>query len=251
MYLLALVFVTNPLTVYCLTNLFTLPVLLLSSLVIWSLPLGMTLAPVVVREREQDTWYTLRTTPFDTETLLLSKGARGADAAAGAAAGGAWSDVFGGGGRERHQPESGRASLSGLSRHPARAPGVRNRDRRDGAGGAALSAGSGAAVRLDDRGGAGRQRVQHVDAYGTAGASVAALLAWMADVGIAELLIVLDPGSMSLTAQGRLLIMFGPVAGYAGELGPVRAALYLVLTFLLRELAVRLLWRWTVYAARV
>jgi len=77
-------------------------------------------------------------------------------------------------------------------------------------------------------------------------------LAWMIDVGIAETLVALDPGgaSMSVTAHVRLLVMLGPVGGYLAELAPLRAALYIALTLLVREAAVRLLWRLTVRAAR-
>ena len=65
--------ISNPLALACMTNLVLLPVLLLPSLALWTIPLGLTLAPVIVRERVLNTWHTLRITPMDTQTLVLSK----------------------------------------------------------------------------------------------------------------------------------------------------------------------------------
>ena len=56
---------------------------------------------------------------------------------------------------------------------------------------------------------------------------------------------------MSLAAHLRLLVMFGPVAAYLSEFAPARAALCILGTLLVREIAVRLLWRWTLHAARL
>ncbi|MBN2303184.1 MAG: hypothetical protein JXQ72_01825, partial [Anaerolineae bacterium] len=47
------------------------------SLALWTLPLGLTLGPVIVRERERQTWDTIRTIPLDLDLLLVCK-ARGA-----------------------------------------------------------------------------------------------------------------------------------------------------------------------------
>jgi hypothetical protein len=83
------------------------------------------------------------------------------------------------------------------------------------------------------------------------GASSAALLAWLADVGVAVALVAVDQGgaNISLMASVRLLAMLGPVAGYTGFLPPQHGALYILLTFACREMVVFLLWRWAVHAA--
>ncbi len=53
------------------------PVLLVPSLALWALPLGLALGPALAHERERRTWELLRLTPNDTATIVLIK-ARGA-----------------------------------------------------------------------------------------------------------------------------------------------------------------------------
>jgi len=53
----------------------TLLVLLVPLVIAWILVLSLTLAPVVVREREQQTWHTLRTTPLEIDSIILGKAA--------------------------------------------------------------------------------------------------------------------------------------------------------------------------------
>lgn len=48
-------------------------VIMLPSPLLWILPLSLSLAPLVVRERECGTWDLLRVTPYSTEYLLLAK----------------------------------------------------------------------------------------------------------------------------------------------------------------------------------
>lgn len=43
------------------------------SLLMWALPLGLTLAPIIAREREGGTLEVLRATPYSTEEILLAK----------------------------------------------------------------------------------------------------------------------------------------------------------------------------------
>ncbi len=43
------------------------------SLLVWALPLGLTLAPIIAREREGGTLEVLRATPYSTEEILLAK----------------------------------------------------------------------------------------------------------------------------------------------------------------------------------
>ncbi len=47
--------------------------LFIPSLLVWALPLGLTLAPIIAREREGSTWEVLRATPYSTEEILLTK----------------------------------------------------------------------------------------------------------------------------------------------------------------------------------
>jgi len=60
---------------FCLNGLLLLAPLVLfaPSLLVWALPLGLTLAPIIAREREGGTWEVLRAAPFSTEELLLAK----------------------------------------------------------------------------------------------------------------------------------------------------------------------------------
>ncbi len=53
----------------------TLLVLFVPLVVAWVLVLSLTMAPIVVREREQQTWHTLRTTPMEIDTIIIGKAA--------------------------------------------------------------------------------------------------------------------------------------------------------------------------------
>mgnify|MGYP001419216729 CR=1 FL=1 len=53
----------------------TLLVLLVPLIILWTLLLSLTMAPVVVREREEQTWQTLRTTPMELDSIMLGKAA--------------------------------------------------------------------------------------------------------------------------------------------------------------------------------
>lgn len=53
----------------------TVLVLFAPLVVVWVLLLSLTMAPVVVREREQQTWHTLRTTPMEIDNIILGKAA--------------------------------------------------------------------------------------------------------------------------------------------------------------------------------
>ena len=46
---------------------------LIPPLLVWTLLLGLTLAPAVVRERASQTWIMLRVTPYSVESLLLAR----------------------------------------------------------------------------------------------------------------------------------------------------------------------------------
>jgi len=53
----------------------SLLVLLVPLALAWTLLISLTLAPVVVREREENTWHTLRTTPLEIDSIVLGKAA--------------------------------------------------------------------------------------------------------------------------------------------------------------------------------
>jgi hypothetical protein len=250
-YVLALVMVPMSLVTYCLTGLVVWPLIALPSLGLWALPLGLTLAPVVVRERIAGTWHTLRLTPLDTETILLSK------ARAALVRIKPWLIIF-------------RAVLIGVSlvaamvslnlieyiTHSYPSLPVLN-----ACGVGTLVMVITALVFLIDR--AQQFVLMAVAALAVSassgserltlpGANAAALLVWMADLGVSIVVFSLHPGGVAISLRGSLplLVMLGPVAGYAGYLPPGWAVLSVIMTLIIRELAVRLLWRWTVNAAR-
>jgi hypothetical protein len=250
-YVLALIMVPMSLVTYCLTGLVIWPVVALPSLGLWALPLGLTLAPVVVRERAAGTWHTLRLTPLDTETILLSK------ARAALVRIKPWLIVF-------------RAVLIGVSlvaamvslnliehithSYPSLPP-------LNACGVGTLVMVITALVFLIDR--AQQFVLMAVAALAVSassgserlslpGANAAALLVWIADLGAVFVVFSLHPGGAAVSLSGSLplLVMLGPVAGYAGYLSPGLAVLFVVATLVIRELAVRFLWHWTVTAAR-
>lgn len=75
LYVAAVIASRSPGAPFCLNGLLLLfpMVALVPSLLIWALPLALALGPLVSREREVQTWEILRTTPFTTEEILLSK----------------------------------------------------------------------------------------------------------------------------------------------------------------------------------
>ncbi len=75
LYIAALVVSRSPQAPICFNGLLlAMPLLLLlPSLLLWALPLGLTLAPLVAREREGRTWEVLRATPYSAEEILVSK----------------------------------------------------------------------------------------------------------------------------------------------------------------------------------
>jgi hypothetical protein len=250
-YVLALIMVPMSFVTYCLTGLLIWPVVALPSLGLWALPLGLTLAPVVVRERVAGTWHTLRLTPLDTETILLSK------ARAALVRIKPWLIVF-------------RAVLIGVSlvaamvslnliehithSYPSLPP-------LNACGVGTLVMVITALVFLIDR--AQQFVLMAVAALAVSassgserltlpGANAAAFLAWMADLGAVIVVFSLHPGGAAVSLSGSLplLVMLGPVAGYTGYLPPGFAVLSVIMTLVIRELAIRLLWRWTVTAAR-
>jgi hypothetical protein len=250
MYVAGLIFAPIPFVTYCLTGLLIWPLLILPSLGWWALPLGLTLAPVVIRERVAGTWHTLRLTPLDTETILLSK-ARAALM------------------RIRPLLIVFRALLIAVSLVAAMMsvnliehlthsyPSLSS----NACGIGTLVMAIAALVFLIDR--AQQFVLMAIAALAVSassaserltlpGANAAAFLVWMADLSAVIVVFSLHPdgAAISLRASLPLLVAIGPVGVYARHLSPGFAVLLIVATLIIRELAVRLLWHWTVSAAR-
>jgi hypothetical protein len=226
----------------------------------WPLLIGLTLAPVIVREREQRTWDVLRITPPGTEAILISK-VRGAlwplrrtlreiagllvfwsvgvglyvmlMAAVNLME---WDTIT----ESPYTPERlswGQLCFIVLA-GPVASGLVYIIDRAQQLMlmiTAALAASvSAASVRA-----------------ALVGVSAAMFFMWLADMGVAVILLVAQPGAgdMHMLTRVVMLSVFGPVPGYLTELSPGRAALYLAGTLIIREIIIRCLWRWTVRAA--
>jgi hypothetical protein len=221
------------------------------SLLFWMLPLGLTLGPIIVREREGGTWDTLRTTPLDTRLIVLSK-----------AQGAVWPlrglmavirnfliiVAFGVG--AFGLIVMARAVFGAASILPAEIVCVI---------GLAVAA-AGAIVFLADwaqqfvlmgvsaiavSAAAPSQRIA------VASAIVAAFIAWMVNAGVAWLVLLALPGhalSQPTSALPTLTIL-GPPVTYILALSPGEAAASIVLTLILREIVIRAIWRLALRAA--
>jgi hypothetical protein len=242
----------NP-VIFCLNNttclLFPL-VLVTPSLLLWALPLGLTLAPTIVRERELHTWDTLLLTPLDINLILLSK------------AGGAmwWLRDMMYTMRVVLLVTSWVVGVMSLVLLESSAP-LPDLSSATVCGMAIVLMLVSAGLFLLDR---AQQFVLMVVAALAAstsasttrmalpGASVAALGAWLFDVSLALLVASILPGPAVRFMEFRAIVLavVGPLGVYLTELSFVQAALAIAGTFTLREIAVRALWRWTVRAAR-
>ena len=241
-----------PLATRCLTGAFSLLVMALASLVTWSVPLGVALGPTIVREREGATWDTLRTTPFDTPTLVLSK-ARGALWSLRVALALARTALL------TAALAAALLSLGLIERTPW--PTFTDLSPYGMCGVGMLIMAAGGALYLLDRAqqftlmavaalaaSAGARTVR----VAVPGANVAAFTAWLLDVSLAALLLAVQPvQATALQERAITLALLGPVPAYLAELPAGWAALAVGLTFALREVAVGLVWRWTVRAASV
>lgn len=227
-------------------------ILMLPLLFAWTILVGLTLAPVIVAEREKGTWVVLRTTPLSMESIVLGK-----------ASGALWwmSDLL-------HLMVAllllaamgiGLLSLvitpTDTSGTPSGVPGellcaatllvplgtavVFVMDRAQQFVLTALAALAASAT-------------SHNGRSAMAAASMATLITWWADVGLAVALLALYPDRMSVIGTGQLLSLaaLGPLVGYLAAFSIEKTILLLLGTLLLRELAVRAMWRWTLYAAR-
>jgi hypothetical protein len=82
-------------------------------------------------------------------------------------------------------------------------------------------------------------------------ATLAAGIAWLVDVGVAVVALATLPRWVTLDVISRsaMLVMLGPVGGYLAELHIHEAVVFIAGTFIVRELAIRALWWWSVRAA--
>jgi len=234
----------STLLVFYLNNLL---ILLVPFLLFWTLMLGLTLAPAVVEEREQRTWDTLRTTPLTIETILLGK-----------MGGALWwlRDVI--------RAVSGLLILVaagiGLVSLVLAPANTRNDLPQFLCAAAIVLPLASASLFVIDRAQQFVLTVMAALAAGTtarsvrlalASASAAAFGVWLADVGVAVVLISVQPQRIATTSLSELvgLLTLGPMAGYLTRLPLGTTALYVALTLISREVAIRILWRWTVRAA--
>jgi hypothetical protein len=232
------------------------PALILApSLVLWAVPLGMTLGPVVAREREHNSWDVLRVIPLDLEVLLLGK-----------ARGSLWwlRSALG----NLRVVQALLAALVGLGVTVA----VFNTGVVEALTGAAelkgplfvLALGGiayGVLIFLVDRTQALLVMMMATLAVSastrtaraaTSWAMVSGLSLWMAEIALVMGVLTVLPGANARYTVGSLIVMvaMGPVPALLIRLPLAGALAGIALILLARELLLRILWRYTLYAAR-
>ena len=259
LYLAGILIVNRTQTVYCVNTLYLilLPLLLISpSLLVWILPIGVALAPIVVRERERESWEVLRTTPYSVEEILLDK-TRAA----------LWS-LYGSLGRigilqvqVLAMVVFGAGSMQAISAmFHGSATGYGSLWR------GALCAGNVVlilivvAVFFLDR---AQQLMMMVVAALVASTSsssmrgaltnglIAVGLAWGIDIAIAIGVLAIQPAGSIGDFEFSLaaMITLGPLAGYLVELDPLPILVAVALTLVGREIVIRRLWAVTIHGA--
>jgi hypothetical protein len=224
-------------------------ILLLPILFFWTALTGLTLAPMIVTERERHTWDTLRTTPLDLETIVLGK-----------TSGALWWQ------RDALRVMIGLLVLFALGIGLVSLILVPTSEEAETLPGS-LMCGAALVIPVLIAGAFIADRAQHfaltvvsvlaISASARAGrvafplAVVVALLWWLLDIGIAGTLLAVQPERVTLTAETDwwILSALGPVAGYLSELTLDRMALYVGGTLAVREILVHLIWRWTIRLA--
>lgn len=230
----------------------SLLVLLIPVMLLWTLLVGMTLAPVIVGEREHRTWETLLATPLPVETIVLGK-----------ASGALWwlRDAI------RIMMgllvlSAGAIGLVGLILTPA----------GSGADPDALPSSvlcaatlvvplAAAGLFVVDRAqyfvltvvaALAASTTANTNRAALSAASTAAFAVWLVDAGLSAGALVLLPGDAIARTSGDTLALatLGPFVGFMAELSLGRLALFAGGTLLIREVLVRVLWRWTLHRAR-
>lgn len=231
------------LLVFYLNNLL---LLLAPLLVVWMLLLGLTLAPTIVLERQHHTWETLLLTPLGRDTILLGK-----------ASGALWWL------RDMLRVFSGVILLTALivgiasiSLTPTDLNARTSEWPVPAVCGALLAYPlvMGALFLVD--------RVQQfilmvvaalaasakapTERVALVGAATATLTIWLVDIGIATILIALQPVPFTshLTAYLLRLATLGPAVGFLIAMPIGQMLAYTVGTLVVRELAIRALWHW-------
>jgi hypothetical protein len=224
----------------------SLLVLLVPIFVLWTVLIGLTLGPAIVRERELGTWEILRSTSLSLEDIILGK-----------AAGGLW--------WLRHMLQT----LSGLVVLIAIVLGLGSliltpSDFDLGPLSVPSEAVCTMALLLPlitailfiaDR---AQQFVLMVTAalavstssstvrVALPAASVATILVWLTDIGLAVIVLAAQPDA-ALGRMGRpvlTLSTLGPTVAYLSMLSLDRMLICVALTLIAREIAIRVIWRW-------
>ena len=223
--------------------------LFVPSLLVWALPLGLTLAPIIARERERGTWEVLRTAPYSTEELLLAK-AQGALASLRARLWWLW----------YVQVQGLIASLligSGMTL-VAGALGISGREWGSSAQNMLCFGAIGLVLALIvgylfDRAQQLTLMIVAALAASTGSSSVreaataavtASLLAWGIDVMVGVAVLAVQPVGQVRDVGFSLaaMIVLGPFAGYLIELTPLVILPAALATFVARSIAIRQLW---------
>jgi hypothetical protein len=256
LYLAGILIVNRTQTLYCVNTLYLilLPLVLLSpSLLIWILPLGVALSPIVVRERERESWEILRATPYTVEEILLDK-ARAA----------LWS-LYGALGRigilqvqVLAMVVFGAGMMQAISQNEVSGNASVWRD--------VLCFGNIVLILIVmvvffmDRAQQLVMMVVAALAASTPSSSmrgaltnglIAVGLAWGIDIAIAVGVLAIQPAGTVRDFQFSMaaMVTLGPLAGYLVELDPLTILLAVGLTLLGRELVVRRLWAVTIHGA--
>jgi hypothetical protein len=225
-------------------------ILVVPVLMFWMVLTSLTLAPVVVGERERRTWETLRTTPLDVETILVGK-----------AGGALWWQ------RDMLRVMIGLLLLFAAGVGLVSLILVPTSDETAGLS-STLLCGAALVIPLIISLAFIADRVQQFaltvvsvlaasasardGRMALSGAVVVSLLLWLVDIGIAGLLLAIQPDRATLAAETNWMVLatLGPVAGYLAELPLGKLALYVGGTLIAREIMVRLIWRRTIRRAQ-
>ena len=217
------------------------------SLLLWALPLGLAIGPAIVREREDRTWDLLRITPLDLDELLLGK-----------IQGGLW--------WLRNPIRSLQTVTVLMGLIVAGAAVITNNTlfRSDCETGCQFLLWGwmpfGLAMFVLDRmqqfalmitAALAASATTRTTRTGLMVGSLATFGAWSAEIALGIVVLIIHPGQITsywmipITA----MIALGPVGGYLLEMRLSVLALAMVGTLLMREIAFRLLWRFTICAA--